>query len=104
MKTQIINFILVSSMFISADIKAQPTSVKPLDIDLEDYQYPYPVQYIALNIQGEVLKMAYMDVKPANPDGHTVMLLHGKNFNGAYWRQTAKALSDNGYRVIIPDQ
>ncbi|WP_318836133.1 alpha/beta fold hydrolase, partial [Janibacter melonis] len=33
-----------------------------------------------------------------------MVLLHGKNFNGAYWEQTAKDLRQNGYRVIIPDQ
>jgi pimeloyl-ACP methyl ester carboxylesterase len=73
-------------------------------MDLTSYQYPYPVQFIDLNIQGEDLKMAYMDVKPANANGHVVMLLHGKNFNGAYWGQTARVLAENGYRVIIPDQ
>ncbi len=73
-------------------------------MDLTNYQYPYPVQFISLNIQGEALKMAYMDVKPSNANGHVVMLLHGKNFNGAYWRETAKILAENGYRVIIPDQ
>lgn len=73
-------------------------------IQLEGYPYPYPVHYISLTIQGQQLKMAYMDVTPAQPNGHTVMLLHGKNFSGAYWGQTAKRLSDAGYRVIIPDQ
>jgi pimeloyl-ACP methyl ester carboxylesterase len=32
------------------------------------------------------------------------MLLHGKNFCGAYWEQTARALSEEGFRVVIPDQ
>jgi hypothetical protein len=64
-------------------IIAQQPSIKPLDVDLTDYQYPFPVRFISLNIQGEDLKMAYMDVKPPNPNGHVVMLLHGKNFNGA---------------------
>ena len=48
--------------------------------------------------------MAFMDVKPVSPNGQVVMLLHGKNFNGAYWGQTAKRLAENGFRVIIPDQ
>jgi pimeloyl-ACP methyl ester carboxylesterase len=91
-------------LFISVVSRAQQQSIKPLDINLENYQYPYLIQYITLSIQGEVLNMAYMDVKPAKANGHTAMLLHGKNFNGAYWRQTAKVLSDNGYRVIIPAQ
>jgi len=71
---------------------------------LENYSYAYPVSYITLNIQRQVLKMAYMDVQPELPNGRTVMLLHGKNFCGAYWGQTAKALAGKGYRVIIPDQ
>jgi pimeloyl-ACP methyl ester carboxylesterase len=94
----------MTSLLITSVAEAQQSSIKPYDVDLKDYQYPYPVQFITLTIQGEALKMAFMDVKPANANGHVVMLLHGKNFNGAYWEQTAKVLSENGYRVIIPDQ
>jgi len=100
----LIKVCVISSLFIAVVAKAQQPSIKAYDIDLTNYQYPYPVQFITLNIQDEVLKMAYMDVKPANANGHVVMLFHGKNFNGAYWGQTAKVLSENGYRVIIPDQ
>jgi pimeloyl-ACP methyl ester carboxylesterase len=78
--------------------------VKPLDIHLENYAYPYPVRFIRFQGQGEALRMAYMDVKPAQPNGRTVLLLHGKNFNGSYWQQTAEALSQRGFRVIMPDQ
>ncbi len=78
--------------------------VKPLGIALENFEYPFPVQYISLDLQGEKLKMAYMDVQPEQPNGSTVMLLHGKNFSGAYWETTAEDLRDNGFRVIIPDQ
>ncbi len=77
---------------------------KALGLCLENYDYPFPVQYITLSIQQQPLKMAYMDVKPAHGNGKVVLLLHGKNFNGAYWQTTAKALSDKGFRVIIPDQ
>jgi pimeloyl-ACP methyl ester carboxylesterase len=45
-----------------------------------------------------------MDVHPEHPNGKNIMLLHGKNFNGAYWGQTAKWLANEGFRVIIPDQ
>lgn len=83
---------------------AQSSKVVPLGICLENYAYPYPVQYISLNIQGEQLKMAYMDVQPAQYNGHNIMLLHGKNFNGAYWATTIQALTEKGYRVIVPDQ
>ncbi len=81
------------------------------DIDLTNYQYPYPVSFFELNSQlqnGEPqpLKMAYMDVPPAagKSNGKNIVLLHGKNFNSAYWRDTIKALTNAGYRVIAPDQ
>jgi len=76
----------------------------PLGLCLENYAYPYPVKYITLHIQQQTLKMAYMEVTPAKPNGHSILLLHGKNFCGAYWGQTAAALAGEGFRVIIPDQ
>lgn len=75
-----------------------------LDINLTNYNYPYEVHYLELNSQNQKLKMAYMDVPSKNPNGQTIMLLHGKNFNGAYWKTTIEALSNEGYRVIVPDQ
>jgi pimeloyl-ACP methyl ester carboxylesterase len=33
-----------------------------------------------------------------------VLLFHGKNFFGAYWKETIRFLTKNGYRVVIPDQ
>lgn len=95
--------ILLLLLSISA-VYAQKDSLRKLDINLENYEYPFPVSYLNFESQGEKLKMAYMDVKPAQPSGKSIVLLHGKNFNGAYWEQTAKALTEKGYRVIIPDQ
>jgi pimeloyl-ACP methyl ester carboxylesterase len=81
------------------------SDLQPLSISMEEYRYPYPVQMLPLTIEGQDLRMAYMDVKPVGTDrGRTVLLLHGKNFFGSYWADTIKALSDNGYRVIVPDQ
>lgn len=80
------------------------SQVKPLDAVLSEYKYPYDVHFISLQSQNNDIKMAYMDVKPKNPNGKAIMLLHGKNFNGAYWEHTAKDLSAKGFRVIIPDQ
>lgn len=74
------------------------------DILLSTYPYPFAVSYLNFNSQQQQLRMAYMDVKPQNPNGKTVLLLHGKNFNGAYWKTTIEALSKGGYRVIAPDQ
>ena len=80
------------------------SQIKPLDAMLSDYQYPFEVHFLDLKSQDNNLKMAYMDVKPQKSNGKTIMLLHGKNFNGAYWERTAKDLSAKGFRVIIPDQ
>lgn len=77
---------------------------KPTGANLETIEYPFPVNYISLNIQGEALKMAYMEAMPQEPNGETVLLMHGKNFNGAYWEQTAKDLTQLGDRVVMPDQ
>lgn len=80
------------------------TALAQQDIMLSTYPYPYEVSYLDLNSQHHQLKIAYMDVKPQTPNGKVVMLLHGKNFNGAYWKTTIGALSKQGYRVIVPDQ
>lgn len=49
--------------------------------------------------------MAYRDVKPpAQANGRTVLLLHGKNFSGFYWERVIGLLSAKGYRVVAPDQ
>ncbi|MFN1217852.1 alpha/beta fold hydrolase [Chryseobacterium kwangjuense] len=93
-----------AAMMLSAVPAFLLAQVKPLDATLSRYQYPYEVHYIDLKSQKNDLKMAYMDVKPQKPNGKTIMLLHGKNFNGAYWEKTAKDLSEKGFRVIIPDQ
>jgi pimeloyl-ACP methyl ester carboxylesterase len=82
----------------------QAQTIPSQDAELSGYQYPYPVHFIHLKIQGQSLKMAYMDVQPQQPNGKTVLLLHGKNFCGAYWDSTAADLSKKGYRVIMPDQ
>ena len=66
--------------------------------------YPYPVAYLTLTIERQVVKMAYMDVPPTKPNGKTILLLHGKNFNGYYWKDVIPFLTAEGYRVIVPDQ
>lgn len=75
-----------------------------LDIMLTNYQYPFEVDYFNFKSQIQDLKMAYMDIKPQKANGKVVLLLHGKNFNGAYWETTINALTKNGFRVIVPDQ
>ncbi len=87
---------------IAADTTSK--SVPAYNATLDGFEYPFPVNFLTLRTQGQTLKMAYMDVKPANNSRGTVLLLHGKNFSGFYWDRVAKALVDRGYRVIIPDQ
>ncbi|KAH3940166.1 hypothetical protein HBH64_191050 [Parastagonospora nodorum] len=72
-----------------------------------NYTYPWPVQYHNITSQRLDLSMAYMDVAPTNTTSkknNTIVLLHGKNFCGATWEDSARRLSARGYRVIIPDQ
>jgi pimeloyl-ACP methyl ester carboxylesterase len=95
---------IVTVLMLSIASNFMFSQVKPLDAELTNYQYPYEVHFLNFKSQNNDLKMAYMDVKPKTSNGKTIMLLHGKNFNGAYWEKTAKDLSDKGFRVIIPDQ
>jgi pimeloyl-ACP methyl ester carboxylesterase len=71
---------------------------------LEGFAYPWPVAQYQFRSQGQALEMAYMDVRPARPNGRVALLLHGKNFCAATWQSTITVLSDAGYRVIAPDQ
>ncbi len=77
---------------------------EPYGIGLEGFAYPYPVQMLPLVNDGEQLRMAYMDVPPAKPNGHTVVLLHGRNFPSSYWAPVIRTLNEAGYRVVVPDQ
>ena len=83
---------------------AEPAQREPYGIGLEGFAYPYPVSLLPLVNDGEQLRMAYMDVAPAQPNGRAVVLLHGRNFPSSYWAPVIKTLSDAGYRVIVPDQ
>jgi len=77
-----------------------------LGANLEKYDYPWPVERFEMDSPKATVEMAYMDIAPDDEiaDPPVVALLHGKNFCGAYWEDTAKALAANGYRVIVPDQ
>lgn len=100
MKTIILAFLIFGPLY----CLAQKSAVRELDMNLDGFEYPYKVAYLNLTVQQQTLRMAYMDVQPATPNGKSVMLLHGKNFNGSYWKTTIEALNLKGYRVIVPDQ
>lgn len=75
-----------------------------LGINLAGYEYPYPVEYFTFDSQQQPLKMAFMYEKAENPNGRTILLFHGKNFNGAYFGKTIEALLAEGFNVLVPDQ
>src|ERR1700732_2529563 len=83
---------------------AEPAAREPYGIGLEGYAYPYPVSQLPLVNDGEQVRMAYMDVAPAQPNGRTVVLLHGRNFPSSYWAPVIKTLSEAGSRAVVPDQ
>ncbi len=78
--------------------------LKNLELQLENYEYPFETKFFEFEAQKQDLEMGYILETPDNFNGKTVMLLHGKNFNGAYWETTIQALKDKGYRVLAPDQ
>lgn len=90
---------MLSLLFACADPKKAN-----LDKRLKTYKYPFKTKLYKFLSQTHKLEMAYSLVKPEKPNGRNVVLIHGKNFSGAYWGQTAKDLAAAGFTVIIPDQ
>lgn len=100
---------LLGSLLLGAALSAAAAPALPAapayGPELQGFDYPYELKHYAFESQGKQLQMGYMDVAPAGAaNGRTVVLMHGKNFCGATWEQTIKALSAAGYRVIAPDQ
>lgn len=83
---------------------ADTSQREPYGIALEGFAYPYPVHLLPVVNNGEQLSMAYMDVAPVQPNGRTVVLLHGRNFPSSYWAPVIKMLNEAGDRVVVPDQ
>lgn len=83
-------------------VSASPAAA---DSMLSDFDYPFPVKRFVFESQAQQLSMAYMDIAPAGVgNGRTAVLLHGKNFCGATWGATVRALREAGFRVVVPDQ
>jgi pimeloyl-ACP methyl ester carboxylesterase len=95
--------LLMAACVTSVCAAPEESAVRPLGIALEGLDYPYPVQFLDLVIEGQALRMAYMDVAPSG-NGKAVVLLHGKSFSGNYWQDVTARLAGEGYRVVIPDQ
>lgn len=101
------NTVLVSrrlALLVAALVSLSTAARAATGLRLEGYSYPEPERTFAFESQRQPLEMVYMDYHPAGVPRATVVLLHGKNFSGSYFNQTAAALRDAGYRVIVPDQ
>ena len=82
-----------------------PTDVKPGSITCDECPYPYPSTYLDISVYNQDVRISYMDVgPPGTPNGHTVMLLHGNNFGGFYFKAIIDGMTAAGFRVIVPDQ
>ena len=89
----------------TAPLPKAPTDVKPGSITSDEVPYPYPVLYLPLTMYGQDVRMAYMDIPPAaQPNGRTVVLLHGMNFGGFYFGGPIEVLRNEGFRVVVPDE
>ncbi|MEZ5417211.1 MAG: alpha/beta hydrolase [Vicinamibacterales bacterium] len=82
-----------------------PTDVKPGSITCDECPYPYPSKYLDISVYSQDVRISYMDIAPqGTPNGHTVLLLHGNNFGGFYFKAVIDPLAAAGFRVIVPDQ
>ncbi|HEX3743856.1 MAG TPA: alpha/beta hydrolase [Bryobacteraceae bacterium] len=94
-----------AAIVVPQGLHAQAVAITPLGIALESYPYPYPVHFLQFEMQGQVVRMGYMDIPASSgANGETIVLLHGKNFGGYYWADTIRSFSAAGYRVVVPDQ
>lgn len=91
-------------LFIKINDMNSQSNLKLLDIQLANYDYGYTSKTLTFESQNQTLEMSYIYEKPDNFNGQHVMLLHGKNFNGAYWQTTIQALLKEGFAVVVPDQ
>ncbi|WP_394842721.1 alpha/beta hydrolase [Pendulispora brunnea] len=89
----------------AAPTPATTSSVASSDPVDDGIDYGFPVKRQPIDIEGQHVSMAYMDVAPSGaPNGRTIVLLHGKNFSGFYFRRVIEAFRGEGYRVVVPDQ
>ncbi len=104
------SLIALSTFAVSLVLAVAPAVAAPLRAaatygpELQGFDYPFPVSHFRFTSQGIPLDMAFLDVRPVRPNGRSIVLLHGKNFCAATWRQTIVVLAQAGYRVIAPDQ
>ncbi len=86
-------------------VKGKPVPGAAIDPEATSFPYPFPVRFFPVTVERQEVRIAFMDVSPTQrPNGRTVVLLHGKNFSGAYWEPTIRVLTAEGFRVVVPDQ
>ncbi|MDH3208063.1 MAG: alpha/beta hydrolase [Gemmatimonadota bacterium] len=90
--------------------QSQPPAEPPADwgatsIDHLNVPYPYPVEYLDVEVYGTPLRLAYMDAAPVGPaNGQTVVFFHGFNFAGYAFGHTMEILRNAGFRTIAIDR
>jgi len=90
--------------------QSEPPAEPPVDwgvtaIDFSNVPYPYPTDFLDVEVYGRPLRLAYMDVAPTGtPNGQTVVLFHGFNFAGYAFGHTMSILSEAGFRTIAIDR
>lgn len=98
-------FLLALNGLASATVFAAEPVIPKYGVELQGFNFPYPVQKFSFASQGQTLTMGYIDIFPqGKKNGQTVVLMHGKNFCGVTWQDVIDSLSHAGYRVIAPDQ
>lgn len=93
-----------SSTRSKSEAAKESVAARGFDAVLSEYNYPFPVRYYSFKSQNQELRMAYMDIAPEKNTRGVFVLLHGKNFPGAYFEQIINSLTTEGFRVIVPDQ
>ena len=82
-----------------------PAEWGPISINMEEIEYPHPVEFMNVRVYGQDVRIAYMDVAPAGPaNGRAVVFHHGGSYYGWYWKEQIEALTNAGYRVIVKDR
>lgn len=102
-QTLFITNLIALLCFLTFPVFAQALPKSSYDANLTGYSYPFETRIFHFTSQRKPLEMTYMYL-PARSEKPIVVLLHGKNFNGAYWEQTARLLTSWGYGVLMPDQ
>ena len=108
--TYLIVLLATTAVHIDSSRASSPPSSPPehwtaTAIDYSNVPYPHPVEFLNVNLFGQDLRMAYMDVAPVGPaNSQTAVLFHGMNFFAAAFRPTIEALTKAGFRVIAIDR